>query len=765
MKTGPTTLIFNSAVKGLRRLSRMGSMRWVTPLLVVGLWPFPGLVARAELHYIDAIVPAPRAVDYGQWFVFGERSGSPAHVRIHLGRAPRPLDRAAADAIRERIVQLGLPRVTVDLSQSGLEDGSRGREAHLEIILGTDGYFDGLADAYDALGLEPLKRAEAYRIRTTRNPKGHPRFLLKGSDPRGTFYAAQSLVQMLTVRDGRLAVRSLQVDDWPAFQSRASGNDERPPAPEVAAAAVDWFTRFKMNAWPLGQSYHWPKNWRQTPESTLQTLRTAARQPASEALNLRYQIHPFGRSHDPEQRTTVRVSSLSDRAVFIDAIRDAIAAGASEILVRADDFHELSGPDKRVFASKAEAHTTLVKAAYEAARETSPEIRFYFCPAYYTGQWAEDSTESRRYLREIGRRLPESIPVLWTGPEVISDSFTAGEQRAFSQLVGRPVYLWDNTVFQERSDFGYRYAYSFYMLHPMDTQHPPELSGLAPGVRFNFGYDDSWINRIGNVVLADYLWNPEAFEPDHSLRRAVGLCVGARAVTPFLQAAADIRRVYDLKHSPARWATRSVPSNERFRERISELEASSLNTEAIRELEQRWNNLSAAVDQLNDLEAYFDSLRSRALTVLDPGVSADWRVESSGDWTASGGDNLAMFHFPYETEAEPGSFISLNRSINIPASESNRYFLHFVFDDAYRVEGTPPAAYPGYFHKQVLIDGDVVWEDDAVGEEPILPITIEVSRQLRGQYSAELTIRCIDKKGVSNLGLKASVSPIFLTAR
>ena len=767
-KTAPTILISRPR----RAVGRIPSLPASRPGRAgfrgfgLGLLMCAGLLsARPSLHggetyFIDAIVPAPQAVEYGRWLVFGESRGQRVDVSVRIPTGADRLVRAGAEAIRGRVEGLWPEGLRVAVVR-----GTKASGADLEVILGMSEGSPALRSAYAERGLGPIDRTEAYRIRTDRNGEGKPRFLLLGSDPRGCFYAAQSFVQMLTVRDGRLAVRALEVDDWPAFRSRASGNDEKPPAGDVAGAAIDWFSRFKMNAWPFGQSYNWPDDWRGLSERSREALRRARTTPGAEAVDLRYQIHPFGRAGDPEERFAIRISSSSDRRRFFELLREALRSGADDILLRADDFHELSSADERSFESKAEAHARLVEESVSILGEESPEARLYFCPPYYAGSMVRSSAEARSYLRAIGRAFPPEVTILWTGPEVVSDAFNSAAHKRYASLIGRSPYLWDNTVYQEESDFGYTYEYAWYMLHPMDTRYPENYSGMTPGIRFNFGFDGTWLNRIGNVVLADYLWNPSAYDPELSLRRAVALCVGPDGVDLFLEAAAKIRRIFDLKHSPARAAERSVPDNAGFRRIIRRLEARAVNREAVRELERHWRNLSSSVEQLNHIATFFGNLRSRESLVLAPGTSADWREHSEGGWSSVSAGRSAMFEHPFETPADAGHFGARSTTFAVPPSPSGRYFLHFVFDDSYRASGGPPASYPGYFYKQVLIDGDVVWENDAEGIEPILPTTVEVSHALRRKREVELTVRCVDKKGVTNLGLKATVSPLVLTYR
>lgn len=60
----------------------------------------------------------------------------------------------------------------------------------------------------------------------------------------------------------------------------------------------------------------------------------------------------------------------------------------------------------------------------------------------------------------------------------------------------------------------------------------------------------------------------------------------------------------------------------------------------------------------------------------------------------------------------------------------------------------------GYHFKQLLLDGNVVWEQDvAGGPDGWRNVVVDVTRQVRGKARTTLSFRLLDKKGVGNFPL------------
>jgi hypothetical protein len=61
----------------------------------------------------------------------------------------------------------------------------------------------------------------------------------------------------------------------------------------------------------------------------------------------------------------------------------------------------------------------------------------------------------------------------------------------------------------------------------------------------------------------------------------------------------------------------------------------------------------------------------------------------------------------------------------------------------------------GYHFKQLLINGSVVWEEDvAGGTNDWREVKVDVSEHARGKANTTVAFRLLDKKGVSNFGVR-----------
>ncbi len=127
-------------------------------------------------------------------------------------------------------------------------------------------------------------------------------------------------------------------------------------------------------------------------------------------------------------------------------------------------------------------------------------------------------------------------------------------------------------------------------------------------------------------------------------------------------------------------------------------------------------------------------------------IERTWAMLNDADVTAPG-----EFSHPWNTPSQAGDFVMA--SLQAKVLPADRYRLRFRERDDF----TGPTA--GYHFKQVLVDGSVVWEDDVAGGSPEgRQIDVEVSQPARGKANVTLAFRLIDKKGVSNFGVRWRLS-------
>ncbi len=103
--------------------------------------------------------------------------------------------------------------------------------------------------------------------------------------------------------------------------------------------------------------------------------------------------------------------------------------------------------------------------------------------------------------------------------------------------------------------------------------------------------------------------------------------------------------------------------------------------------------------------------------------------------------------YPSNTRSRPGDFVTAGQSIKVLPGD--HYEIRLVERDAF----AGPTA--GYHFKQLLVDGNVVWEEDvAGGSSGWRDVRVDVTEQVRGKREVTLAFRLLDKKGVGNFPLQ-----------
>jgi len=127
-------------------------------------------------------------------------------------------------------------------------------------------------------------------------------------------------------------------------------------------------------------------------------------------------------------------------------------------------------------------------------------------------------------------------------------------------------------------------------------------------------------------------------------------------------------------------------------------------------------------------------------------IERTWAVLNDAEVTAPG-----ELSYPWDTPSHAGDFVMASQSAKVLPTE--RSLLHFRERDDF----TGPTA--GYHFKQLLVDGAVVWEEDVADGTPTWrQVTVDLTQQVRDKTNVTLVFRLIDKKGVSNFGVRWRLS-------
>ncbi len=702
---------------------------------------------------IDVIVPEPKQVKYSDERVTLWRRGAarPAACVVVKRGAPAAV-RLAAEELSNRCAWLA--------RQAGLERAAAARPPIVHSLAEAARFPAALAVGIgDAFGVAPPKelKPEGYVI-TSRREGARRVVVAAGVDARGAYYAAQSLQQLMRAEKDGIALRLAEVTDWPSYRIRSAGTDGSiPGVPGLCLRAVEWLPRFKLNAWAVGESYIWPDDWRVIPKDRLDALKAACRRAREvDVLDVIFQIHPFrGRSRD--KQFNMVISNPKDVDRFIGLCDEMLSAGAKGILFRADDYHPLSEPDRRRFGDKAAAHAYLIREMHRRLKAKHPDYYLIFCPPYYHGARAVKLPKESAYLRKLSRNIPRDVHIMWTGPVTRSLRITNEQVAAFKKLIGRDPFLWDNTVYAHRSRYGYSTRHPGYFFDLFATEYPADYPKTCPGIRYNWGYNDNVLTQTGDINIADYLWNAEAYDPERSLRRALAILCGPDAVDDALalrdayytiKDAVDAGKALEPEvYASMEQAARQLKERMARLRRIAPAKVTQDISGAVRRVEASFQRVQAIMAKA--MTARKGSLMSFDFT------DARWKTETKGKWTVKRERESVRFQFSYGTRSFAGAYGAVSANLDVPRSPTGKYYLLFSVYDDYSHSGTPPHAWPGYLRKQVLVNGRLVWDDDVEGVEPPAQQAmqiVDVTDALRGGGRATITFRGYDRRGVGNMG-------------
>ncbi|MET8249246.1 hypothetical protein ABZV31_35675 [Streptomyces sp. NPDC005202] len=135
---------------------------------------------------------------------------------------------------------------------------------------------------------------------------------------------------------------------------------------------------------------------------------------------------------------------------------------------------------------------------------------------------------------------------------------------------------------------------------------------------------------------------------------------------------------------------------------------------------------------------------------LDP--ADDWRNDNHAH---TGNGRLSLF-LPAGVPTQSGGYAEAAQTVTVDPDGPHR--IRFQQDDTYYNGGVPT----GYHLKQLLVDGQVVWQQDAALDEAGSYKTVEVDLDpyVEGKTSATIAFRLYEAKGVTNFWVDTLIDDV-----
>lgn len=223
---------------------------------------------------------------------------------------------------------------------------------------------------------------------------------------------------------------------------------------------------------------------------------------------------------------SMRYSDPADIDALSAKIASVAALGVTSFGLLLDDIPRdlRHAQDRAAFTDLAEAHGHVVR---RVADRLPAGAHLAVCPTVYRGTGTED------YLVRLAAGIDPRIDLFWTGREVCSPVLDLADAAAFTRATLRPPLYWDNYPVNDVA-MGYELHIGPY------RGRDPLLWRSATGIVAN-GMELFEASRIPFATIADYLRDPEGYDPEASWQRAIRDVAGQTDAEAFALFADNVR--------------------------------------------------------------------------------------------------------------------------------------------------------------------------------------------------------------------------------
>ncbi len=326
------------------------------------------------------------------------------------------------------------------------------------------------------------------------------KIVIEASSERGVFRAVNTLAKLIDKNE----LKEGTLEDYPLFAKRGyiEGFYGDTWEQSKRLSVMSLMAKYGMNTFyyaPKDDEYHREK-WREVyPEKGLSELKNLFDFATENELDFCWSIGPG---------LTYKYTSDEDFDLLINKIKNVYSIGVRNFGLLLDDIPAdfQYEDDGKAFDSTVDAHIFLVNKTYDVLKEFDSSITLTVCPTQYFGD------EKGYYISKFGSGIPADVSLFWTGAEICSRVQTVREADEFFRSTRhRPLY-WDNFPVNDAEMFQEMHIGA---LIGRDKDLYKSCEGIISNVM-----EYAECSKIPLMTIADYLWNPLAYNPDSSLDNA-----------------------------------------------------------------------------------------------------------------------------------------------------------------------------------------------------------------------------------------------------
>ena len=324
--------------------------------------------------------------------------------------------------------------------------------------------------------------------------------IVKASCEKAAYRGAHTLAKLILKNE----LYEGTLTDYPLFKKRGYIEGFYGPTWENGKrlSVMKLMASYGMNTFfyaPKDDIYHRAK-WRELyPEIELAQLKNLFESACENFLDFNWTIGPG---------LTYKYTSDEDFTLLINKIKSVYSIGVRNFGLLLDDipWDFQYDDDKASFDSIVDAHIYLVNKTYVALKEIDPSIHLTVCPTEYSGNCNE------YYISKFGSNIPSDVDLFWTGAEICSRVLTVREADEFKTATKHQPLYWDNFPVNDCEMFQEMHLGA---IIGRDKELYKNCEGIISNVM-----EFAECSKIPLMTIADFLWNPIAYNPDNSLKNA-----------------------------------------------------------------------------------------------------------------------------------------------------------------------------------------------------------------------------------------------------
>lgn len=335
------------------------------------------------------------------------------------------------------------------------------------------------------------------------------RIVIEASCRRGVFRAVHTLAKLIRKDE----LRTGTLEDYPLFQRRGyiEGFYGHTWKQEKRLSVINLMAANGMNCFyyaPKDDEYHRVKWNEPYPEKELAEMRLLFDTAKENELDVCWCVGPG---------LTYKYTSEADFEALIAKYMNVYSIGVNNFGLLLDDIPTdfQYDEDDKVYDSVVDAHIALINRVFRTLKTIDSDITLTVCPTQYFGECDD------YYISKFGKGLPSEIKIFWTGRQICSSFLTCRDADDFTRATGHMPLYWDNYPVNDAEMFQEMHLGA---VKGRDKELYRHSEGLIANVM-----EYAECSKIPLMTIADYLWNPKAYDSEKSLENAHSEILGDKA--------------------------------------------------------------------------------------------------------------------------------------------------------------------------------------------------------------------------------------------